>query len=68
MGNNELIPWFYLLKCMAFDLLFKLSLSQHLSFLTFTLPINSSIPPQGWGHGERSELLCGAHLLAGVKP
>ena len=52
------IPW-----CMAFVLPTKLSLSPPTTFLTFTLPILSSIPPQGV-----SKRLRGAYLFAGVKP
>jgi len=46
MGSSELIPWFALLACMAFALPVKLSLSQPMSFLTFTLPVLSLIPPR----------------------
>jgi len=53
-----------LLAHTAFVLLIKLSLSQPMSFITFTLPILSLIP---LGVGV-SEWLCGAYLLAGVKP
>ena len=47
MGRSESIPCFALLVCTAFALPIKLSLSQLTSFLTFTLPILSSIPPGG---------------------
>ena len=46
-GRSERIPWFALLACMAFALSVKLSLSQPRSFLAFTLPILSPIPPGG---------------------
>jgi len=53
------------LACMhSFCLPIKLPLSQPTGFLTLTLLILSPIPP--WG--GKSERLCGAELLAGVKP
>jgi len=45
---------------MAFALPVKLSLSQPTSFLTFTLPLFTMEGVSRW--------LCGAWLLAGVKP
>ena len=47
MGRGELIPWLALLVCEAFALPIKLSLSQPMSFLIFTLLILSPIPPGG---------------------
>jgi len=42
MGSRELIPHFVLLACVALALPTKLSLSQPMSFLTFTLLILSN--------------------------
>jgi len=60
MGSSELIPCFALLAHMAFALPIKISLSQAMSFLTFTLQI-----PTGEGG---SEWLGGAELSAGFNP
>ena len=46
-GSSEWIPHFVLLACAAFDLPVKLSLTQPMSFSTFTLPNLSPIPPGG---------------------
>jgi len=64
MGSSEIIPYSALLVNTAFALSIKLSLSQPMSFLTFTLPILSPIPL--WG--TVSEYLHGAQLPASVKP
>jgi len=47
----------------AFVLPIELSLSQPMSFLTFTLPIRSLIPP-----GEMRQTLGEAELPTGIKP
>jgi len=54
-GSGELIPYFALLVCTAFVYCLKLSLSQSMNFLTFTLPI---LPPSHRGQGM-SKQLCG---------
>ena len=52
MRSSEWIPYFALLACVAFALPIKRSLSQCMSFLTFTLPVLSSIPTRGeWASG-----------------
>lgn len=43
MGSSKLIPYFVWLACAAFALPLKLSLSQPVNFLTFTLPVLSLI-------------------------
>lgn len=54
MGNGKLIPWFALLVHAAFALpIILVSLSQLMSFLTFTVLICSLT-------GGESEELCGA--------
>jgi len=63
MGSRERIPYSASLACASFALPIKLSLSQHTSFLTFTLPVLSPSP-----QGGVSERLHGAELLAGVNP
>ena len=60
MGKSELIPCFALLVHVAFALPIELSLSQPMSFLTFTLPILSPIPLGGGS--ERAAVWC---LVAG---
>jgi len=55
MSSSERIAYFTLLACAAFALRIKLSLSQYTSFLTFTLPILSSIPLLG----SEQEAVCG---------
>jgi len=47
MGSSERINCLALLSCAAFALLIKLSVSQSMSFLTFTLSILSPILPMG---------------------
>ena len=59
VGNIKWIPCFALLVHTAFALPTILSLSQPMSFLTFTLPIIFPIPLEG-----RSEWQCAAYLLA----
>jgi len=51
MGSNELIPSFALLVFMTFALPIELSLSQPMSFLTFTFLILSPVP---LGESERA--------------
>jgi len=53
MGSSEWIPYFAFLVQMTFALPIKLSLSQPMSFLTFTVPILWPIPLWGndWGAG-----------------
>jgi len=46
-GRSEQILCFALLLCAAFALCIKLSLSQPMNFLIFTLLVLSSIPLQG---------------------
>lgn len=43
MGSSELVPSFALLVCVGFDFPIKVSLSQPMSFPTFTLLILSPI-------------------------
>ena len=47
LARAEWIPWVALPACTALALPIKLSLSQPTSFLTFTLPISSPVPPVG---------------------
>jgi len=47
MGSSEWIPYFALLAYTAFISPVYLSLSQPMSFFTFTLPVLSSILPIG---------------------
>ena len=63
LGSSEWIPCFALHVHTAFALPIKLSLSQPMSFCTFTLPIS----PHPTGGGV-PEWLCRAELLAGIKP
>lgn len=59
MRNLKLIISFALLVWMAFALHIKLSLSQPISFLNFSLWIFFLIPPRGGGRGgEKTEHLC----------
>ena len=55
MRRSEWIPCFALLACTAFALPIKLSLSQPMSFLTFTLPILFPIPLVG---NEQAAVWC----------
>jgi len=63
MGSSEGIPSIALLAHRAFALPTKLSLSQTTSFLSFSLPILSPIPPRG-----ASGRLDGAELPNRVNP
>ena len=58
MGSGKLIPCLALLACTAFALPIKLSLSQPMNFLTFTLPILSPILTQGEWASRHVGLSC----------
>lgn len=62
ISKSECLPAFL---CVAFASAIKLSLSEPMSFLTFSLPVLFPFP---LGRVCVTEHLCGALLLAGVKP